>query len=330
MSRTTAEAARDKNLSQLNHTLMVKHVEKSKKELDLSMLPTETQMKICLLRVERGITGERTLYVTDDESEVSNALTIKTNQITLRQAKYMMARPKDPKKVTTFVEEMGVTMNLPRFDGRGKVELTTFLNGKSVHMLSTAINSAVNRQVSAHDVDAFLDSIEADHARFAFIGQHTIGFPGSFKDRPAVSFLGLPHGTKLHTKRGATFRVMQRDLVHVPTDNVARGLLAVVAENPEAGDLVAKEGWAVAMYGTTPCAMVPDHLMTHSERDKFLIQDIKVPYSDPTFGYGDLFGQGAELRTNLLANSFVKSGPKQVYYANEDDLRDSLDDFLFG
>ena len=128
------------------------------------------------------------------------------------------------------------------------------------------------------------------------------------------------------------FEVYGRYGLSMDSEHKVTGNLGLIAKNDKAADLATKEGWAITLdqQSMNPVVQVPSSLPTSSDRTKFMIQDIKVQYRDPTFKYTNFFGQPAELRTNLLATSFVKSGPKQVYYANEDDLRDSLDDFLFG
>lgn len=123
---------------------------------------------------------------------------------------------------------------------------------------------------------------------------------------------------------------MCRTNVHIGSDNIATGHLAIKANNVKAAELVMKEQWATKVVNGVPCALVSQNLMTSSDRNKFVIHEITVPYKDPTLLWSQYFGKPAALRTALLSQAVRHTGPKVTFYNDQDDLRDALDDFLFG
>lgn len=338
MSRTVAERAREDNLRRVDNSLFQKFIDERDTELNLSMLPTETSMRMCMLKSKVNVDGSRELYVTDDVDEVSSGLGVKTNEFTLRQVQYAAMAPKNKNRFVLFQEEAGVNVKLSLDRRRqAKQAWPLFLDGESCVFVADTLSSMAAKygnpftSIPQGAMNAFLDEIDRLSSSNAFAGQHTIRFPEKFQGRDEVSFLGLPAGTKVPTKSGGMFEVVKRVGVHLPNNNVARGMLAMKAMNKEAANIVAKEGWHVKVIDGNPCALVPDYLRTQSQRHQFIVKDIEVPYKDPTERWRAFFDRHpAGLITTMGVKVDASRSAKMIFYDDKEALSEALDDFLFG
>lgn len=337
MARTIVEAAKEKMMAKLPHDKYAEVIANNPEELDLTLLPTETSMKLCVTEYDAF---SNTMSVVDD-TRVVDALSMGQasylgNTVTLRQAKFVEVKPSNS-NVTTFTREPAVELNLPIKGSSRKQKILMFNNGMSVHVLASVVENALTAlQSGTYNAQKYMENINEDGVRnrMAFLGQHTIKFPPQFKGRDQVTFLGLPKGTIIPASNGGIFEVERRMNIEInANNNQVTGMLALKMNNHEAVVMAQKFGWQMTVIEGRACAMVPSNLLTGNTRHRFLLEGVRVPYKDVFARYDAFLNFGrVELDGSFGLTGGAMNTPagKMVYHSSQDALADELDKFFFG